>query len=383
MSELYTISILGETKKLLLHRKLTDLSVVSIKEIHCMLFDVVYTDNFDNYWISSNDIDGYSKIDSQIITFFYKNQITIKNIFSNVSGQCIFWLSNDNHLYVNRNRKHFCDTERLTNYMQLQDVIDIKSGCNYSIALCGNFGKMPLHSVTESLIITFWMRTYNITHIPDLINLIQIFSAPITTIFRTDTFDKWNRICIFDNQSIIKVESGGFHSLYLQSNGILWSCGSNNNGQLGLGNKLDSNIAQIILFFVERNIKIKDMKCGESHNLAIDFNGRIYSWGRNEECQCGHTKGYDYITVPTLIKSFEKYNIVDIKCGTYHSYVMTDKYKHFLFGNHDNNQFILLPNMTKYIPDPISINELFMKEINGKKITNVYLGNNNTFIITR
>ena len=33
---------------------------------------------------------------------------------------------------------------------------------------------------------------------------------------------------------------------------------------------------------------IIDVKCGAAHNVALDINGDVYSWGHNGHGQCGH-----------------------------------------------------------------------------------------------
>ncbi len=83
-------------------------------------------------------------------------------------------------------------------------------------------------------------------------------------------------------------------------------------------------------------IKIKDIACGWYHNLAIDYNGNVYSWGHNGAGQCGRDNNDSF-----LIDSLKEHTIIKIKCGVQHSYAMSDNNEHFLFGHNKYNQCTL------------------------------------------
>ncbi len=110
-------------------------------------------------------------------------------------------------------------------------------------------------------------------------------------------------------EDITDVDAGWKQSLALESYdpgdpnrmGYVWSWGSNYWGQLGVGeatgerstpiqvlrgaqapadpNNPDPNLARIV-----------DISAGRSgeHSLAVDVNGYVYAWGRNQEGQCGN-----------------------------------------------------------------------------------------------
>ncbi len=91
-------------------------------------------------------------------------------------------------------------------------------------------------------------------------------------------------IMLEDNIKIIKIDCGDAHTLYLTSNGIVYSGGYDeyNYGILSHGkNKKETQNPEIIKHFMNNNIFIIDIACGESHNLVIDNNGNGYSWGNN------------------------------------------------------------------------------------------------------
>ena len=70
----------------------------------------------------------------------------------------------------------------------------------------------------------------------------------------------------------------------------LWFC---KDGRLGLGlnydqfKRLDHMQNDYLLkptkipYFIKEKIIIKDIKCGDAHNIALDTKGDVYSWGDN------------------------------------------------------------------------------------------------------
>jgi len=79
------------------------------------------------------------------------------------------------------------------------------------------------------------------------------------------------------------IESTALHSMVLKSNGTLWSCGYNPNGQLGNGTITNTNtLAQ-----VGTATNWAKVRCGRSHTLALDSNGTLWAWGDNSYGQLG------------------------------------------------------------------------------------------------
>ena len=89
--------------------------------------------------------------------------------------------------------------------------------------------------------------------------------------------------------TVTAVNIGYYFSLFIDSDGNVWSCGENNNGQLGLGdNSQDNNRKPTkIKFFEEHGIRIVLTESGFYNSLAVDDNGKIYAWGQNDYGQCG------------------------------------------------------------------------------------------------
>lgn len=59
--------------------------------------------------------------------------------------------------------------------------------------------------------------------------------------------------------------------------GNLWSCGLNQDGQLGLNNNANRNI----LTRVSSDTAFEAVSCGDNHTMAIDINGNLWGCGSN------------------------------------------------------------------------------------------------------
>lgn len=65
------------------------------------------------------------------------------------------------------------------------------------------------------------------------------------------------------------------------------------------------------------------MQCGASHSLALSRTGRVYSWGKNSQGQCG-LGHIDECLIPTLNKTLVAEKVVVIAAGWEHSIALTD-----------------------------------------------------------
>jgi alpha-tubulin suppressor-like RCC1 family protein len=76
----------------------------------------------------------------------------------------------------------------------------------------------------------------------------------------------------------LNIISGYNCAITIDNNGNLYSWGWNKYGQLGLGDKNDKEIPEIINWN-DKSIKISTIAGGGGHSLSIDNNGNAYAWG--------------------------------------------------------------------------------------------------------
>ncbi len=75
----------------------------------------------------------------------------------------------------------------------------------------------------------------------------------------------------------IKVAAGDAHTIAVKQDGTLWSFGNKSFGELGLGNNLDKNIPTQI----GSSNDWRTIATGGLHTVAVKTNGDIWSWGIN------------------------------------------------------------------------------------------------------
>ena len=85
--------------------------------------------------------------------------------------------------------------------------------------------------------------------------------------------------------NISKISTGWHHSLFQNNKGEIFSCGNNQYGQCGLGYSSLSLITPSLIPNAPSNIV--HFICGSHHSLFIDSEGNVFSVGHNEEGQLG------------------------------------------------------------------------------------------------
>ncbi len=112
--------------------------------------------------------------------------------------------------------------------------------------------------------------------------------------------------------NIIQISSGGWGSLALDSNGNVWSWGSNSYGQLGINSTSNKSLPQKVLGvngtgYLENIVSVKS---GYYSSFAVDSNGNVYSWGYNNNGQLGINNTTTY-KVPKQVLSSNGTDLLD------------------------------------------------------------------------
>lgn len=129
------------------------------------------------------------------------------------------------------------------------------------------------------------------------------------------------------------VKTAGGHTLMLKIDGTVWSYGTNNSGELGIGNK-DIQDEPCKVTFPSGTI-IKQIEVGEKHSLALDTQGNVWAWGDNSEYQLGNSMSA-VVTTPKKITNLK--NIRRIACGEYNSFAIGKSGEIYSFGRNSNGE---------------------------------------------
>jgi alpha-tubulin suppressor-like RCC1 family protein len=162
---------------------------------------------------------------------------------------------------------------------------------------------------------------------------------------------------ILSISEITAISAGSVYSLFLTSQGQVYSCGLNEYYQLGLGDKKKRKIPTLIDNLTSSIVAIS---AGYGHSLFLDTQSQVFSCGngRSGELGLGEIREARY---PVLIEAPEIGRIIAISAGTNHSMILNSQGQVYGFGDNDYGQLGLggvkernIPTLIK-MPDIIAI----------------------------
>lgn len=134
---------------------------------------------------------------------------------------------------------------------------------------------------------------------------------------------------------IATIMAGLKRTLALSKSGQLWTWGANFWGQLGIGTDTPSELTLLTSLQNETIIKIA---CGSYHSLALTRDGKLFAWGGNLFCQLG-LPDFDWTSTPVQINSFVQDSpIKDVACGGNHSWVLLENGHIYATGDNSFGQ---------------------------------------------
>ena len=149
----------------------------------------------------------------------------------------------------------------------------------------------------------------------------------IANLSLTDSSDQCipKRIDSLEGIHIVGASAGHRHTLLLDKNGSLYSCGAGSTGCLGHGDNMSQSFPVRIKAFDDENIKIMKMSAGVDISMAVTTTGDCYSWGKSDQGRIGLGLQNARVTQPRrlLVKSDGKLvKAVDVECGYVHSIIV-------------------------------------------------------------
>ena len=128
--------------------------------------------------------------------------------------------------------------------------------------------------------------------------------------------------------------SGTFHTITLSSDGVVYSFGNNDLGQLGLGHEHSvCHPTQITTL-----PKIKQISCGWNFAACVDEEGFLWSFGNNNYGQLG-TGNIKSFNVPQKILNIPP--VLSVSCGPSHTMIITNDSDLWSCGNNEYGQLCL------------------------------------------
>jgi len=120
----------------------------------------------------------------------------------------------------------------------------------------------------------------------------------------------------------VLVAAGGYHTVAVMMDGVLWAWGADCDGQLGLGGLADRLVPVRVGAEEMFGGRVLMAACGDNHTLAVTKTGTLWSWGEGAAGKLGHNDENNRL-VPTQV-DFGDVKIVSAAAGYTHSAAVTE-----------------------------------------------------------
>lgn len=159
-------------------------------------------------------------------------------------------------------------------------------------------------------------------------------------------------------EKVTHVACGRAHTLICTDNQKIFSCGSDQESQLGranIGSSDSSSIPVLVYDCGSTGKKILQIAAGTQHSIALTNDGKLLAWGSNLEGQLGLSGTSGLINKPTEVQIPEP--IKQISAGYYHSAFLTESGSVYVCGETESGKLgIPLDFMTQVAPKQMKLN---------------------------
>ncbi|XP_062902909.1 probable E3 ubiquitin-protein ligase HERC4 [Mobula hypostoma] len=147
--------------------------------------------------------------------------------------------------------------------------------------------------------------------------------------------------------TIVNVACGKDHTLALGENGSVFAWGAGSYGQLG---REDYPICAHHPRKVKFEVPIAQIRCGHYHSLALSQDGTVYSWGLNTYGQLGNGKDLEKQSRPQRVRSLTGIPVALIAAGGSHSFALSLSGAVYGWGRNEHGQLGLKDKADREIP---------------------------------
>lgn len=151
---------------------------------------------------------------------------------------------------------------------------------------------------------------------------------------------------------IVRIACGAYHTLGLSRDYQIFTSGLNNYGQLGQGDHRERTNADVVPSAYWNGARIVQMSAGEHHSLALSDSGHVFAFGRNDSGQCGMINGGDQLLTPTLIPTLS--GITMISSGSNHNLAVDSNNCVYSWGFGEMNQLGHGTDVDSLVPQAIA-----------------------------
>lgn len=146
-----------------------------------------------------------------------------------------------------------------------------------------------------------------------------------------------------------QVAGGNAHAVALTDGGVVWTWGSNGNGQLGIGNTTSKLVPQEVTSLTG----ITAIAAGGDSTYALKSDGTVWAWGKNNVGQLGDSSTTQR-TSPVQVSTIT--SIIAIAAGTSHALALKSDGTVWAWGGNNNGQ--IGDNTTTNRSSPVQVTTL-------------------------
>ncbi|KAJ6227732.1 regulator of chromosome condensation [Anaeramoeba flamelloides] len=163
----------------------------------------------------------------------------------------------------------------------------------------------------------------------------------------------WSGPHFIKKETITKISGAYFSFMAITESGKCYVCGTNCNGQLGLGKSVsESKKPRLVNYLVDKNLLIRDVNCGNAQTYLITDQDMLYGMGWNNNGRLGlGTKNKQQVYFPEKI--FE--NVSKVFCGNYadHFFFLTTSGELYAAGGGRYGKSGLGKTENSFLPEKI------------------------------
>ncbi|KAF9570613.1 hypothetical protein EC968_001638 [Mortierella alpina] len=180
-------------------------------------------------------------------------------------------------------------------------------------------------------------------------------------------------LTVLSDKSIVSIAAGGMHNMALTKDGKLYSWGVNDQRTLG---RSGDEYTPLPVEGLD-NVKVVKVACSDSLTVALTDDGHVYTWGtfRSAEGILGHSKEKEVQDLPTIVPKLK--GIVDIVTGTDHVLALASTGHVYSWGNGQQMQ------LGRRIVARRMLNGLTPESVGAKGMVKVGAGSYHSFAIDK
>ena len=193
------------------------------------------------------------------------------------------------------------------------------------------------------------------------------------------------------NVRIVDIAVGDNHTVALDSEGKVWTWGYNYYGQLGDGTSEDKNIPQCISNIEDsilNGVNVTQISAGYNRIIVVDENNNIYGTGEGSYLGIGEEytqKLGDYNTYKFVkLNNYMGNNIKvkKIKTSHYITAIIDENEEVWFFGQeHNGNMGIGSSDSYVFKYSPVCVNDINGSSLKDVKVKDVFIGDQTTAIL--